>query len=164
MDCPSLPGSGAMDRCQTITTDGVVALTCSRKALNELLKRKDNDCTTKTMPPNSISPKYYHIEWCICDTEGCNSASQSANQVTLVFAVLSLMMPLLNWTPVQAMGIQIFFLIRCVTTSINNSDLLTFRWKFSNGSQGNTFFNFAFHVNGILIWSHWDICNTLQQI
>ena len=98
MDCPSVPGSGPMDRCQTITTDGVVALTCTSKALNEALKRKDNDCTTKTMPPNSISPNYYHIEWCICDTEGCNSASQSANQVILIFAVLSLMMQLLNFT------------------------------------------------------------------
>ena len=101
MDCPKEQGMGPMDRCQTVTTDGVLTHTCSMKAANDLLQIKDNACTKKTSPLNEMK-----MEFCVCDKEGCNSPSsaksasiskgQFANQVILIVAVSALMNLLLN--------------------------------------------------------------------
>ena len=92
---------GPMDRCQTVTTDGVLTHTCSMKAANDLLQIKDNACTKKTSPLNEMK-----MEFCVCDKEGCNSPSsaksasisksQFTNQVILIVAVSALMNLLLN--------------------------------------------------------------------
>ena len=101
---------GPMDRCQTVTTNGIVARTCTNKAANDLLQIKDNDCTLKTNPMN------IEMEFCVCDKEGCDpkaesnpsakstpsaesasiSKSQFANQVIIIVAVSSLMKLVLN--------------------------------------------------------------------
>ena len=101
MDCPKEQGMGPMDRCQTVTTDGVLTHTCSMKAANDLLQIKDNACTKKTSPLNEMK-----MEFCVCDKEGCNSPSsaksasisksQFANQVILIVAVSALMNLVLN--------------------------------------------------------------------
>ena len=101
-----------MDRCQTVTTAGIVARTCTNKALNDMLQIKDNACTKKTNLMN------IEMEWCVCDKEGCDptpsakstpsaistpsaesasiSKSQSANQLILIVAISSLMKLVLN--------------------------------------------------------------------
>ena len=79
-----------------MTTNGVVVLMCYSKDAVEKQQLKDNDCKTVTLPANTLFPNGREMEWCVCDTYGCNSASRSANQVILVFAVASLLKLVLN--------------------------------------------------------------------
>ena len=61
-ECPSKPIDryGLLDRCLTMTTV-ISTYTCTSKNQTEARELKDNQCTTNK-----------GIEWCVCDTDGCN--------------------------------------------------------------------------------------------
>ena len=104
MDCPQGQLLGPMKKCAKNwnMADRVVSLNCATKTVeDETRNNKDisktsskfyNDCWVKNKP-SSVT-----VEWilCLCDTDGCNSASRYANQAIHIFAVSSLIKIVLN--------------------------------------------------------------------
>ena len=94
-----------MDRCVRTNTNGIVVFSCTSKALVEASLRKDNQCTTINVPRiDSIAPNGTNLEWCVCDTDGCNLefngggnlVNQPAKQFIVILAIASLMSLILN--------------------------------------------------------------------
>ena len=95
-----------MDRCVRTNTNGIVVFSCTSKALVEASLRKDNQCTTINVPRgkiDSIAPNGTNLEWCVCDTDGCNLefnggtlVHQPAKQFIVILAIASLINLVLN--------------------------------------------------------------------
>ena len=79
-----------------MTTNGVVVGMCYSKDAVKNMQMTDNGCETQTLPASTLFPNGRELKLCVCDTDGCNSASRSANQVILVFAVTYLLKLVLN--------------------------------------------------------------------
>ena len=71
IECPfkAIDRYGLLDRCLGIRS-GIYTYTCTSKNQTEARGLKDNQCTT-----------IRGVEWCVCDTDGCNSANLSPLQI-----------------------------------------------------------------------------------
>ena len=79
IECPSKPIDryGLLDRCLRMSTglynklyNKLTSYTCTSKNQTEARGLKDNQCTT-----------IRGVEWCVCDTDGCNYPNLSPPQI-----------------------------------------------------------------------------------
>jgi len=71
------------DRCVNTTTGGTLAWTCTTEALVTAGGFKDNECAEVSS-----------IKWCVCKTEGCNSAPTQATIPAMILVAVTTMMKL----------------------------------------------------------------------
>ena len=71
IECPfkAIDRYGLLDRCLGIRS-GIYTYTCTSKNQTEARGLKDNQCTTVR-----------GVEWCVCDTDGCNYPNLSPPQI-----------------------------------------------------------------------------------
>merc|ERR1712088_442592 len=77
MDC------AAGDRCVNTTTAGVLSWSCNTEAAVTTAGFKDNECAEVAT-----------IKWCVCKTEGCNSAPTQATIPAMILVAVTTMMKL----------------------------------------------------------------------